>query len=146
MGNLIHGVYHFSQAQANYVYVISLNLLHKLLEHPSLLVLNRFMDVSHSLDVSSDFCNTCSHAKQSRNSFPLSNVVSSVVFDLVHCDVWDPYNKKSTYGPSYFLILVEDHSHTIWVYLLFDKSNVRTNFEYFFKLIQTQFKKTNKSI
>lgn len=110
---MIHGVYHFSQAQANYVYVISLNLLHKILEHPSFLVLNRFMDVSRSLNFPSDFCNTCFHAKQFRNSFPLSNVVSSVVFDLVHCDVWDPYNKKSTCGPLYFLILVEDHSRTI---------------------------------
>lgn len=98
------------------------------------------------MDIFSNSCNICFHAKQSRNSLPLSHKVSSAVFYLVHCDVCGPYNQQSTYGSSYLLTIVDDHSRTTWIYLLSNKSNVRINFEHFFKLNQTQFNKTIKSV
>lgn len=109
-GNLIHRVYHFSHnTQVNHVSIVSLNLLHQHLGHPSFHVLNRYTEVFHSFGTSSNSCNIFLHAKQSRNSSPFSTTISSDVFHLVYCDIWGPYNKKSICGSSYFLTILDDH-------------------------------------
>ena len=43
---------------------------------------------------------------------------------LVHCDLWGPYRTFSSCGVSYFMTVVDDYSHAVWVFLLVDKKEV----------------------
>lgn len=36
-------------------------------------------------------CDICQMAKQTRDSFPLSNNKANSSFELIHRDLWDPY-------------------------------------------------------
>jgi len=44
------------------------------------------------------------------------------MFDLIHCDIWHPYRIASFYRAHYFLIITNDESTTIWLYLMKNKS------------------------
>ena len=36
----------------------------------------------------------------------------------MHCDLWGANRHVSSYGAHYFLIIVDDYSHDVWIYLL----------------------------
>lgn len=40
--------------------------------------------------------------------FPISNIVSNMPFDLVHCDIWGPFTPMTVQGHKYFLTIVDD--------------------------------------
>ena len=61
-------------------------------------------------------CDTCQRAKQTRETFPLSNNQASNAFDLIHCDLWGPYRNPSSCGASYFLTIVDDCACAVWVF------------------------------
>ena len=88
-----------------------------------------------------DKCDLCFRAKQTRNIFPISNNTSSELFHLVHCDLWGSYTKSIFTGTHYFLTLVDDCSHSVWVYLLKTKTEVKSYYLHLFALVKTQFKK-----
>nr|GEW09680.1 hypothetical protein [Tanacetum cinerariifolium] len=44
------------------------------------------------------FCETCQRAKQTREPFPLSDHKSFKLGDLIHLDLWGPYNVSSSKG------------------------------------------------
>lgn len=48
----------------------------------------------------------------------------SIVKVLVGCELWEPYHTPSSYGIQYYLIIVNDYSFAIWVYLLCNKTKV----------------------
>lgn len=76
--------------------------------HPSAQVAS----LIHDVVVSSNFnkaCDTCFRAKQTYDSFPLSNNKATRVFDLIHMDVWGPYRTQSSSGARYFLTIVDDY-------------------------------------
>ena len=50
-----------------------------------------------------------------------SLLVTAKRFEIIHCDLWGKYHTPSSCGAIYFLILVDDYSRAVWVYLLFDK-------------------------
>lgn len=87
-------------------------------------------------------CEVCHRAKQSRESFPLSTNKASRIFELIHRDLWGPYNTPSSCGASYFLTLVDDFSRAVWVYLLVDKAEVFKCFMSFISMIEHQFSQT----
>lgn len=66
---------------------------------------------------SNDFCEICIHAKQTRDVF-FSNDKASDSFDLIDCDIWDPYPVFTSSGAHYFLTIVDDYSRAVWVYLI----------------------------
>ena len=70
--------------------------------------------------------------------------MSSFPFDLIHCDIWDPYHLNAYSDHRYFLTLVDDCRRFSWVFLLKHKSNVTTIILKFFNLISTQFDKKIK--
>lgn len=82
-------------------------------------------------------------AKQRRLSFPAYNHVSNSIFDLIHCDIWGPFNIP-TAGYKYFFTLVDDCSRFTWVYLMHHKSVVLTIVRRFFSMIETQFSEVIK--
>lgn len=87
-------------------------------------------------------CEVCSLAKQTRSRFPSSSSHSSVLFSLVHCDVWGPYRTPSSPGASYFLTLVDACSRCVWVYLMKNKTEVSSIIPNFIAMASTQFNKT----
>ena len=66
-------------------------------------------------------CNVCHRAKQTRNSFSLSDSKATRPFGLIHCDLWGRYRTSSYSGCHYFLCIVDDFSRAVWVFLLKDK-------------------------
>lgn len=49
-------------------------------------------------------------------------------------------------GASYFLMIVNDFSHTVWTYLLYNKLEVETMFMHFVALIDRQFEQKIKCV
>ena len=76
--------------------------------------------------------------KQKQLSFNSSNHLASNCFDLVHCDIWGPFNTATYNGKRYFLTLGDDHSRFTWVYLLTHKSDASTCITNFFTMVETQ--------
>ena len=60
-------------------------------------------------------------------------------FDLVHYDIWGPFNVVAINGFKYFLTLVDDSTRFTWVHMLRAKSDAVAVIPKFFRLIETQF-------
>ncbi|CAM8989719.1 unnamed protein product [Rhodiola kirilowii] len=84
-------------------------------------------------------CTICPLAKQTRLHFENSVSKSSHMFDLVHMDVWGPFQTPTTFGAKFFLTIVEDFSRTTWTFLMKNKSEVADHISQFFSMIFTQF-------
>ncbi|XP_052625052.1 uncharacterized protein LOC128132492 [Lactuca sativa] len=69
-------------------------------------------------------CDICHKAKQTRESFPVSQFVTSKLGELVHLDVWGFYRVTTTKGFSYFLTILDDYTKETWVYLLKSKDEL----------------------
>lgn len=69
-------------------------------------------------------CPVCPLTKQTRIPFPASVSRASFPFDLLHLDVWGPYRHSTHNGFRFFLIIVDDNSRMVWVFLLKFKSDV----------------------
>jgi hypothetical protein len=82
-------------------------------------------------------CSICPLAKQRRVSFLTSAHSALNNFDLVHCDIWGPNSVIAVDGSRFFLTVVDDHSRTTWVYMLRNKSDIKSCFMAFYILIET---------
>ncbi|CAM8916639.1 unnamed protein product [Rhodiola kirilowii] len=90
------------------------------------------------------YCGICPLAKQSRLKFPLSEHLSTDIFDMIHCDVWGPFPIETMSGAQYFLTIVDDKSRCVWTYLMRRKSEVADLLIQFFAMVDTQFAKKIK--
>ena len=84
-------------------------------------------------------CIVCPQAKQTRDCFPTRDNKASGIFELIHCDLWEPYSTPSSCDAVYFLTLVDDYSRAVWVYLLHNKKEVESPFMSFFAMVARQF-------
>ncbi|KAF7812241.1 Cysteine-rich RLK (receptor-like protein kinase) 8 [Senna tora] len=91
-------------------------------------------------------CNTCHLAKQTRFSFPVSETITDECFELLHIDVWGPYNIESLSGARFMLTIVDDHSRAVWIYLMNSKTQVVELLSNFFKYIKNCFNVTVKTV
>nr|GEZ60902.1 ribonuclease H-like domain-containing protein [Tanacetum cinerariifolium] len=110
-----------SIGQSNMVmtFRVSKVVWHNRLGHPAdqvLFVLKKDMNISNNNFVS--LCKICQRAKQTREAFPLSDHKSKTLGELVHLDLWGPYRTHSGEGYRYFLIIVDDYSRAVWVYIV----------------------------
>lgn len=125
----------------------SLELWHKRMGHPSEKVVKLLPTISNFRESLNKACEVCHRAKQHRNSFQLSESNATRLFELVHCDLWGPYNATpSSCGARYFLTLVDDFSRAVWVYLLIDKKEVFQMFMAFIAMIDRQFNQKIKFV
>ncbi|KAL1222421.1 Retrovirus-related Pol polyprotein from transposon TNT 1-94 [Cardamine amara subsp. amara] len=85
-------------------------------------------------------------AKQCRESFHSSDNKSEAIFDLIHVDLWGPYRSSSLCNAFYFLMIVDDYSRGVWVYLLHDKAQVGKTLKNYITLISRQFDKKIKMV
>lgn len=79
-----------------------LELWHQRLGHPSEKVVKSLPFLRNSNDKLNKACDVCPRAKHTRDSFSLSDHKASRIFELVHCDLWGPYNTLSSCGARYF--------------------------------------------
>ncbi|GJT21609.1 ribonuclease H-like domain-containing protein [Tanacetum coccineum] len=107
---------------------VSKEVWHNRLGHPAnqvLKLLKTSLNLSN-IDHNSP-CEVSHKAKQTRDPFPISEHKSICLGELIHLDVWGPYRVISREGFRYFLIVVDDFSISVWVYLL--KPKMRFTFE-----------------
>lgn len=98
------------------------------LGHPSDMVVNKFLGQS-SLDVKDSDKSlwiVYLRAKQTRESFPISNSCASGIFEIIYYDLWGSYKVMSTIGASYFLTILDDCSRAVWIFLSAEKTEVFT--------------------
>ena len=81
----------------------------------------------------------CELAKHHRASFPKSKYKPSIPFTLIHSDLWGPSRIPNKTHKKWFITFIDDHTRMCWVYLLTDKTEVRSVFMNFHSRIQTQF-------
>ena len=123
----------------------TIELWHKRMGHPPEQIL-KLIPLVNSSDKLNKACEACHRAKHSRNSFALSENVASRIFELVHCDLWGPYNTLSSCGACYFLTIVDDYSCAVWVFLLMDKTEILKTFLSFVAMIERQFSQQIKIV
>lgn len=123
VGNEHEGLYHlqlssspcgssFSSSHVNSVSKSKTSALwHLRLGHPSLSILNKIDVLASNIDSSyNKSCPICPIAKQCSLPFNNNSSYASCTFDLIHIDLWGPYNTSTQYGCKYFLTVVDDHS------------------------------------
>lgn len=82
-------------------------------------------------------CGGCLIAKQTQNSFPSqSNYMSSKTIELVHGDICGLISPPTPSRKRYFLLLVDDFSHVMWVYFLKTKDEAFKSFKNFKTLVE----------
>ncbi|XP_074284160.1 uncharacterized protein LOC141608714 [Silene latifolia] len=146
------GVYKFKSSKEEVAGKVNMSkdgeLWHKRLGHPS-----RSKSLSFSALVnynlnwnSSQICDSCCRAKQTRNSFSLNNKRCDELFGLIHVDIWGKYPIASLSRAHYFLTIVDDHSRGVWIYLMQDKSEASKYMKFFCQMVKTQFNKIVKII
>lgn len=149
------GLYRFREIEnvaANHAYVREDSTLwHMRLGHAPSRVINKHPGVKDFLsssdnELSSVSCDVCLREKQTRQCFPDSLSNAKEIFDLVHCDLWDPYRTPAHCESRYFLTIVDDCSRAVWFYLLPDKSSVSVNLRNFLSMIERQFSKKVKTV
>lgn len=67
-------------------------------------------------------------------------------FQLIHVDIWGPFNTPTSNGERYFLTVFDDFSRGTWVFLMHSKIDVIRLLKQFFALVVTQFSAQVKSI
>ncbi|KZV15509.1 hypothetical protein F511_38613 [Dorcoceras hygrometricum] len=113
---------------------------------PRLSILGDVIQESFSNNEALSACEICHLSKQKRLPFISNNTVVDSCFDLVHIDIWGPFNPMNVDGFKYFLTIVDDHSRYTWVQLLKSKSDVTIIFPAFCRMIRTQFGKSIKAV
>ena len=100
------------------------------------------MDCSRVLEI----CETFVQSKQARTQFLNSENKAANLFELVHCDIWGPDIIPASCGEHYFLTLIDDASHALWLYLMKEKSEAGHFLKFFVSMAKNQFGKVVKVI
>ncbi|CAH9143337.1 unnamed protein product [Cuscuta epithymum] len=148
VGERRNGLYYLRESPTAQILMIdggkqssTFDIWHKRMGHPSGKVMHWLAPVSDLKGSFSSACDICFRAKQTRDSFPDSNNKTSRIFELIHCDLWGPYNTPSSCGAKMFLTIVDDYSRAVWIYLLLDKTEVFKMFMAFIAMVERQFSK-----
>lgn len=127
---------------------ISVSTWHNLLGRPSFKVMESLKN-QIKCDVFSSSrlepCSICPLAKQKRLPFVSNSHMSQFSFDLVHCDIWGPYNAFTIHDEGFFLTLVDDCTRFTWVFLLKNKSDASSIISWFYAMVETQFQRKMKA-
>lgn len=84
-------------------------------------------------------CEGCLAGKQSRNPFPAqANFRAKKRLELIHGDLCGPVSPPTPSGNRYFMLLVDDYSRVMWVYLLKSKDEAFQAFKNFRSLVEVE--------
>ncbi|KAL0447801.1 UNVERIFIED_CONTAM: Retrovirus-related Pol polyprotein from transposon RE1 [Sesamum latifolium] len=118
---------------------------HNRLGHTSVKAIKHILNIDCTEFNLESPCDVCHKAKQSRLQFSISSSYSDAIFDLIHMDLWGPYKANSMSGCAYVLTLVDDHSRSVWTFLLKQKNQVFSILKNFCILVRNQFDKGIKN-
>jgi hypothetical protein len=90
-------------------------------------------------------CHACQLGKHTRLPFSSSSNHASKAFDLIHLDLWTS-PVVSVSGSKYYLVILDDFTHYLWIFPLKLKSDTFTTLSNFFAYVATQFGSTVKAI
>lgn len=92
---------------------------HRMLGHPSLRILKT---ISQDLNISLLDMNSCIHydvSKIHKQSLPNSISITSFPSHLLHGDdIWGSSTIPTVSGFQFYLVIIDDFSHFLWVFLL----------------------------
>jgi len=153
VGELRGGVYCFNEVATGKVLANAMDahaLWHSRLGHPSnrvLSLLPKDLGISYCLGNNKvEPCDVCFRAKQTRNSFDISESKADDLFEIIHCDIWGSYKVSSFCGAHYFLTIVDDVGRAVWIYLMKEKREVTSILQKFIIMVKNQFGKNVKII
>lgn len=90
-------------------------------------------------------CDGCMVGKQHRTPFPHNAVFrAEVQLELVHGDLYGPISPSTPGGNKYFILLVDDYSRFMWIFLLKCKSEAFEAFKKFKKQAENEIGKKIK--
>lgn len=90
-----------------------------------------------SLTFSKEVCNGCLLSKQARKSFPLqSNFTATAALELIHGDLCGPISPDTPSENKYFMLLVNDFTRMMWVYMIKTKNEALSVFKKFKALVE----------
>lgn len=118
-------------------------LWHKRLGHVNFQALsfkskNEMVEGMPVVTVPKENCTGCLMAKQARKSFPAQSLYrANKVLELVHGDLCGPLTPETPSGNRYFLLLVDDFSRYMWVYMLREKGEAFDAFKRFKALVES---------
>lgn len=93
-------------------------------------------------DTVMDIFSICPKPNITRICFPTSS--SNSLFDLVHADVWGPYQSSTHDNKWFFFTLMDDHSRVTYMHLMQFKFDVFIILRNYVAMIETQFGKRIK--
>ena len=77
-----------------------------------------------------EICDGCLMSKQTRKPFPTkSNFSAKTALELIHLDLCGPIFPSTPAGNRYFMLLVDDYSRMMWVYMLKTKDEALNCFK-----------------
>jgi hypothetical protein len=124
------------------------SLWHRRLGHLGREALSKLVSssvISCNKDDSHHLCHACQLGHHTRLPFSTSTSRATNNFDLIHCDLWtSPIVSVSGY--KYYLVILDDCSHYIWVFPLRLKSDTFSTLVNFLAYVRTQFSTTIKSV
>lgn len=82
--------------------VIGSDIWHNRLSHLGPKKLSIFSSSLPMKTVPSKVCEICPISKQKRLGFTSSDHIADSIFDLIHCDIWGPFNPVTVYGHNIF--------------------------------------------
>jgi transposase InsO family protein len=92
-------------------------------------------------------CKACQAGKQvGAPHSPNSILTTSSPLDLIHIDLFGPVAHISIGGNKYGLVIVDDYSRFMWVFFVFDKSEVQGKVKTFIRRAQREFKLPIKEV
>ncbi|CAL2245419.1 unnamed protein product [Prunus armeniaca] len=118
------------------------SLWHRRLGHPTNEVVKYMLKAAQLpyCDDSQFFvCSDCLHGKMHKLPFPTDHVKVTIPFQKIHSDVWGPSRMKSVDGFRFYVIFVDECTGYMWLYPLYNKSEVYATFLRFHAMLVTQF-------
>nr|GEX40518.1 hypothetical protein [Tanacetum cinerariifolium] len=92
-----------------------------------------------SIEIPKQICEACMKGKQARAPFPNhASFRAKKRLELVHGDLCGPITPPTPAGNRYFMLLVDDFSRVMWVYLLKTKDEALRTFETYRNLIESE--------
>jgi hypothetical protein len=129
-----------SHTSAPSALVASASTWHRYLDHPGVDVLSK---LSHDSSVicsrcTHDICHACQLGRHIYLPFVSSNSRVDNNFDLIHCDICTS-SVVNVSGYKYYLVILDDHSHFVWTFPLYVKSDTFSALPKNFTYVSTQF-------
>ncbi|KAB2617403.1 hypothetical protein D8674_013272 [Pyrus ussuriensis x Pyrus communis] len=124
-------------------------LWHQRLGHPTNEVLAVMLTKSHipvNIGNKHTMCTDCIHVKITRKPFSNESSQCILPFDRIHLDVWGPSSVKYIERYRFYVVFVDDCTRYMWIFPLYNKSEVFSIFVKFYKFIEVQFGVQIKSL